>query len=507
MKYFRPFLFDDSSRTLWRSRASIAITRKAGDLLAYFLEHPATPQSHAQIMAHVWPDTHVQLQNIKALVHELRGALDDRATPSRFIRADPGRGYTFVADVTEAPVPFSDGDDDPAPPVLAGREDELALLRRALGAAVVGAQPQLVVIDGERGWGKTALCRTLARIANAEFGARVSVGQALDMRGRVEAYAVLGDAVDLLMRQYPHAVGPAIEAHAPTWKRRSRLPEAGPHARRGNSFSTAAQVGREITHVFEDLAQNVPLLLMFEDMQWSDVTTLEWLTAMAHRAAPSRLMMVVTCCRGEQRAVGLIDRLAHDLTSEQWGHVLRLRPLTDVEVARYVEMRFGCGVSRVLAAPLAGATGGHPMLIASTLETLIGMNRMFVTPDGWQLTPGAESIDDVLLAGLIGGLQSQIDHLSVAERRVLEAAARVGVQFTPESIATVLPGAAADVVDRRLAEFAERRLFVTPASVSSGPGGPHEYRFRHPVAADLLRASAEPWMRSRLARFKQPIAG
>jgi DNA-binding winged helix-turn-helix (wHTH) protein len=506
MKYFRPFVFDESSRTLWRARAPVSITRKAGDLLAYFLEHPTSPLSHAQIMMHVWPDTHVQLQNIKALVHELRGALDDRAMPSRFIRADPGRGYTFVADVTEAPVPFTDGEDDATLPVLVGRDDEMALLRRTLGLAVIGAQPQIVVIEGERGWGKTTLCRALARLANAEFGTRVSVGQALDMRGRVEAYAVLGDAVDLLMRQYPHAVGPAIEAHAPTWKRRSRQPEAGPHARRGNAFSSAAQVGREITHVFEDLAQNVPLLLIFEDMQSSDVMTLEWLAAMARRAAPSRLMMIVTYCRGEQRAVGLIDRLAHDLSSEHWGHVMRLGPFPDVQVAEYVQTRFGPEIAGLLAAPLAGATGGHPMLIASTLETLIGMGKLHATPAGWRLESGAESFDQLLLAGLIGGLRSQIDHLSGVERRLLEAAASLGEQFTSESVATVLPGESAADVDVRLAEFADRRLFVAPLP-PTGSASSHGYRFRHPVSADLLRASAAPWTRSRLARFKHQIAG
>ena len=125
-----------------------------------------------------------------------------------------------------------------------------------------------------------------------------------------------------------------------------------------------------------------------------------------------------------------------------------------------------------------------------------------------QLESGAENFDQLLLAGLIGGLRSQIDHLSAVERRLLEAAATLGVQFTSESVATVLHGESANEVDQRLAEYADRRLFVTALpGPSSGAAAAHGYRFRHPVSADLLLSSASAWTRSRLARFKQPIAG
>ena len=118
MKYFRPFRFDEASRSLWRAGQVAPLTKKAGDLLAYFLEHPGEPLSHQQIMKHVWPDTHVQAQNIKTLVHEVRNALGDDPHQPTFIRADPGRGYTFIADATQAPVPLCARDDEDRSAVL-----------------------------------------------------------------------------------------------------------------------------------------------------------------------------------------------------------------------------------------------------------------------------------------------------------------------------------------------------------------------------------------------------
>ncbi|MGN6809334.1 MAG: ATP-binding protein, partial [Thermomicrobiales bacterium] len=66
-----------------------------------------------------------------------------------------------------------------APPVLVGRERELALLRERFAAAQ-GGRGSLVLIGGEAGIGKTVLAEALATEAS-ERGALVLIGRCYDL--------------------------------------------------------------------------------------------------------------------------------------------------------------------------------------------------------------------------------------------------------------------------------------------------------------------------------------
>src|SRR5262245_26090699 len=109
MKYFPPFRFDQQERKLWRGATTIPLTRKAADLLACLVHHPGTTVPHQTRMDSVWPGTHVQPDNVKVLVHEVRQALDDDPGEPRFVRSEAGRGYAFVTAVADAPCPLSEG--------------------------------------------------------------------------------------------------------------------------------------------------------------------------------------------------------------------------------------------------------------------------------------------------------------------------------------------------------------------------------------------------------------
>jgi DNA-binding winged helix-turn-helix (wHTH) protein len=492
MKYFRSYRFDEASRSLWRGAQPAPLTKKAADLLTYFLEHAGEPLSHQQIMKHVWPDTHVQSQNIKTLVHEVRNALGDDPQHPAYIRADPGRGYTFIADTTRAPVPLSARDDEGRSPVAVGRDREMAALERCLTLATGASEPQFVLIEGERGWGKTSLCAQIADLARARFGARISLGQALDVHGGAEPYGALGEAMDLLARQYPHLVPALVDAHAPQWRRRAR-PSDPPaaRARTGDGEAHVAQIVRELARVLDELSQDVPVLIVLEDLQWGDLAGVDWLRAMSRRRVPGRLMIVGTFSRVDGlRAIEALDRLGHTLESERCGLVLRLAPLTGSELAQYLERRFGTAVARQLAAPLDQATGGNPMLLTGAIETLIGLGRLQPIPGGWRLEATPDALDSILSSSLVGGYQWQIDNLGAVDRAVLEAAAAVGARFTAAAVAQALDSESVDVIDGRLAALADRRVLVDLALQHSRqpvPAGPL-YRFRHPIAARLLLA-------------------
>ena len=176
MIHFAPFRFDEVDLTLWRGQEPLPLTRKAAHLLTCLLSAGGHWVSKSDILSAVWPDTHVHPDNIKVLVREIRLALHDDAGNPRYVRSEAGRGYAFVAETSDRPHGASDELD---PPLFVNRAGELAALIEAFDAARAGST-RVVLITGELGIGKTALCDMFLRVARAT--ARVHTASAEGIR-------------------------------------------------------------------------------------------------------------------------------------------------------------------------------------------------------------------------------------------------------------------------------------------------------------------------------------
>jgi len=80
MTHFPPYKFDPHDLTLWRGASEVPLTPKAAALLGCLLAARGARVSKNEILSAVWPDTHVQPENIKVLVREIRHALGDSPT-------------------------------------------------------------------------------------------------------------------------------------------------------------------------------------------------------------------------------------------------------------------------------------------------------------------------------------------------------------------------------------------------------------------------------------------
>jgi DNA-binding winged helix-turn-helix (wHTH) protein len=216
-KHFSAFRFDVEDGTLWRGSEQVPLTGKAASLLRCLLGRAGTWVSKSAIMSAVWPDTHVQPDNVKVLVREIRQALGDDPRRSKFIRSAPGRGYSFVADVSEArqasAVEPSSG---VRAPIFVNRGPELAALADSLDAVRASAR-RFVLISGEHGAGKSALCDAFVRTAHAGGPVRVCHGQSFDRELPHEPYYVFLDALIALDRRHPGYVPKQLAANAPSW--------------------------------------------------------------------------------------------------------------------------------------------------------------------------------------------------------------------------------------------------------------------------------------------------
>lgn len=134
-----------------RTGEAVELTPKALEILRVLVERSGRVVEKSELMEAVWPNTIVEESNLSQNVYTLRRALDDGGG-HRYIATVPGRGYQFVAavtEITELPSGKKDGtgggDALPSGPVAVGHRRVksgfwmllLALLLVAATAAIV----------------------------------------------------------------------------------------------------------------------------------------------------------------------------------------------------------------------------------------------------------------------------------------------------------------------------------------------------------------------------------
>jgi Tol biopolymer transport system component/DNA-binding winged helix-turn-helix (wHTH) protein len=103
MVYYRfgPFVLDPASRLLLREEQPVPITTKVFETLVVLVENRGRVVTKDELLLRLWPDTTVEEANLAQNISTLRKALQDNPKDHRYIATIPGRGYSFVAVVTE----------------------------------------------------------------------------------------------------------------------------------------------------------------------------------------------------------------------------------------------------------------------------------------------------------------------------------------------------------------------------------------------------------------------
>jgi DNA-binding winged helix-turn-helix (wHTH) protein/TolB-like protein len=98
---FGAFRIDMRKRQLFRGSEPVQLTAKAFDTLAALISQRGEIVPKSALMEAVWPDTAVEENNLTQQISALRKAFGERASDHKFIVTVPGRGYCFVAQISE----------------------------------------------------------------------------------------------------------------------------------------------------------------------------------------------------------------------------------------------------------------------------------------------------------------------------------------------------------------------------------------------------------------------
>jgi predicted ATPase len=432
---FGPFRFDVTHGRLYREEQVIGLRPRCLAVLCYLVEHPGRLVTKAELWQHVWAGTHVTDTVLRASVKEIRAALGDVAA---------------------------------------------------------AGDRQLVFVSGEVGVGKTTVIDLwLARLA-AGSEVRMAWGQCVEHYGEGEPYLPLLGALGQLCREAEgHAIPAVLRRYAPLWL--AQLPGLvgeleQERLQRQLQGATPARMLRELAEALDVLAAERPLVLVLEDLHWSDTSTVEVLAYLAQRREPVRLLVL-----GTYRPVETmlrehpLRRTVQELCGRGQGAELRLECLPAEDVAAYMAGRLGGPVAAQLAAYVHARTEGNALFMVNIVDHLV-QQRLMVRRDGqWALRAGA----DAKLANVPEGLQQflvrRIEDLPPDARRALEATSVAGEAF---AVAAVAAGAQCPVteVDAVCEGLARQQHFIDDTGLTVWPdatsGG--SYRFRHALYQQVL---------------------
>src|SRR4029453_6718560 len=260
-------------------------------------------------------------------------------------------------------------------------------------------------------------------------------GQCAEHYGEGEPYLPLFEALGQLCRgPQQAAVLAVLRRYAPLWLGQllGVLSEAEQeHLQRHVEGATAARMLRELAEALDVLTADVPLVLVLEDLQWSDRSTVEALAYLAQRRAPARLLVL-----GTYRPVELVLRAdpVRGLLQELYGRgqavEVRLEPLPAEAVTAYVTGRLGGPVAGPLTALILERTEGNALFLVNIVEHL-GQQGLVVRREGaWTLRAGTEAQAASLPEGVRQLLLRRLQALPPAVCRGLEAARGGGQAFT-----------------------------------------------------------------------------
>jgi predicted ATPase/DNA-binding winged helix-turn-helix (wHTH) protein len=512
MKEFPPFRLDVLNQCLWRigqkeSAERILLTPKAFAVLEYLVERTGQLVTHEELLEGVWPDRMVEPQAVKKRILDVRNALGDCPKSPLFIETVPKRGYRFIAPVSKHVAPRPSVSVRAQQGALVGRNRVLTELHGGLQQAI-GGERQIVFITGEAGIGKTALANEFLRqSASATISIRVAIGQCVEGYGGKEPYYPMLDALGRLCSDsQAESIVRVLAAQAPTWlvqfpallKREHRE-----MLQREILGSTRKRMLREICEALETITAEYPLLLVLEDFQWVDHSTMDFISALARRPGPARLMLIATC-----RLLDLEPRnhplqaLKQDLLVHRLCHEFALAPLTEAQVGQYLALRSsGASVPQGLSALLHRHSEGNPLFMVAALDHMTKRAVICRENGSWQLQVPLAQIDLAVPDDLRRMIEAQIERLSPEEQRVLELASIAGASFS----ATVI-NLEADVDPQRFEDLCEdlsrRHQIVRRVAPRHFP---HEtlaerYEFVHALYRQVIYDRLAPRRRARLHR-------
>jgi DNA-binding SARP family transcriptional activator len=354
-----------------------------------------------------------------------------------------GRREPFLTFVLEALVPAAPAFERRLDAPLVGRKRELRAVRTALARAVDEAAPQLVVVCGPPGIGKSRLAAEVARRAR---GVTRLSGRCLPYGEGITYWPlreILGAA----------PVGPERDVALAALDAEPPLP--------------APEVALLFRRFCEAAARAKPLVVVLDDFHWAEPTFRELVEHLVDRGEGP---IAVVCVAREELFEARPDFVEERANATR----IELDTLAPEETDRLLDELGGAVLESDQRDRIIETAEGHPFF----LEQLLAL--------GLEGGLAAHALPETVQALLA----ARLDRLGPGERAVLERGAVIGKEFQPDDVAALLEPEAAPTVEAHMHTLAARG-FVRPVDGD-------EFAFRHVLIREAVYRSAPKRLRAEL---------
>ena len=256
------------------------------------------------------------------------------------------------------------------------------------------------------------------------------------------------------------------------------------------------------------------LVLVLEDLHWSDASTLDLISYVARRQRAAHLMVIGTYRPAELIASRHpLKAVKQELVARRQCEELPLEYLTREAIGQHLEARFpGNRFPAELAALIHDRTDGNPLFMVSTIDHLIDERLIEAHEDGWRLTAPIDRVKLGVPDSIRQLIETHVDRLDARDQRILEAASVAGTEFSAAAVSAALGDDLADV-EIRCEELSRRGQFLRECGVQILPDGHAAGRFgfvhavyRH-VLYERMSASRRMQLHQRIGRRGEELYG
>jgi DNA-binding winged helix-turn-helix (wHTH) protein len=510
---FGPFNANLRAGELHKNGTKLKLQEQPFKTLVLLLERAGEVVGREEIRQALWPDnTCVDFDHgINMAIAKIREALGDCSEEPHFVETVGRRGYRFIAaiepvlgDLAVSPLVFR------ATPYLpsaerhsVGRERERTELGSAF-ASVAGGRGVMACVAGEPGIGKTTLVQDFLgglQVSGESFD--LAIGRCSQRLAGEEAYLPFLEALESLLR-YDGGLRPKLRELAPSWYAQLfPLSEKDPSDMLLQEYvrsTTQERVKREFTAFVCDITRKNPLVLFFDDVHWTDPSTVDLLCHLATKFDSTRILVLVTYRPSELLLLKHpFLAVKRDLLARSLCREIAVEFLALGDVERYVGLEFlGHRFPREFAGVIHSRTEGNPLFMVD-LSRYLRDRKVVVKANGdqqWRLAQSLPDLGRVIPQSVGSVIERKIEQLSDRDREVLSAAAVEGYECDSAAVASALEaenGEIEEILDR----LERVHAFVKRVNEDEFPRGTPtvRYRFVHVLYQNALYSSLTPTRR------------
>jgi predicted ATPase len=270
---------------------------------------------------------------------------------------------------------------------------------------------------------------------------------------------------------------------------------------RAMSGVTPDRMLRELAEALEVLTVIRPLVLVVEDLHWSDPSTLAFLTYVARRRDRARLLVLGTYRLTEViRQAHPLRRVIAELRQHQRCADTTLASWPEAAITAYVRER--CGARTVpegLVRLLYQRSSGNPLFFTALVDELLQRGILEESRETLYVRNGMATVRGIVPESLHLLITQQIEQLLSEDQALLEAASVAGMTFSVAAVAAAVE-LAMPTIEARCATWSRQGWLVQDHGTETWPDGTVAacYGFRHALYHEVISGRISPGQRMHL---------